>query len=47
MTILISLTIQDSIPVGCVPPTCQLYVFRWPPLDVSTGGGEHVWTSVQ
>ena len=26
---------QDSIPVACVPPTCQLYMFCWPPLDVS------------
>ena len=23
---------QDSIPVGCVPPACQMYVFWWPPL---------------
>ena len=28
---------QDSISVGCVPPTCQLYLFWWPPLDVSGG----------
>ena len=30
---------QDSIPVGCVPPACQPYVFWWPPLDVSKGAG--------
>ena len=29
---------QDSIPVGCVLPACLLYVFPWPPLDVSTSG---------
>ena len=29
---------QDSIPVGRIPPACQLYVFLWPPLDVSTSG---------
>ena len=28
---------QDSIPVGCVPPTCQPYVFHWLPLYVTTG----------
>ena len=33
---------QDSTPVGCVPPACQPYVFRWPPLGVSTGGGPQV-----
>ena len=26
---------QESIPVGCVLPACQPYVFRWPPLGVS------------
>ena len=30
---------QENIPVECVPPVCQLYVFQWPPLDASTGGG--------
>ena len=30
---------QESIPVGCVLPTCQPYVFQWPPLGVSTGRG--------
>ena len=25
---------QESIPVGCVPPACQLYMFRRPPLIV-------------
>ena len=30
---------QDSIPAECVPPAWQPYVFRWPRLDVSTGGG--------
>ena len=29
---------QESIPVGCVPPTCQLYVFWWRLLGVSTMG---------
>ena len=24
--------IQESNPVGCVPPACQPYVFWWPPL---------------
>ena len=28
---------QGSIPVGCLPPTCQLYVFQWLPRDVSMG----------
>ena len=31
--------IEDSIPVGCVPPACQPHVFRWLPLDVSPAGG--------
>ena len=30
---------QNSIPVGCVLPAYQPYVFRWRPLDVSTVGG--------
>ena len=30
---------NDNIPVGCVPPACQLYAFWWPPLDFSTSGG--------
>ena len=30
---------QNSIPVGCVPPASQPYVFWWPPPDVSTSGG--------
>ena len=29
---------HDSIPVEWVLPACQPYMFRWPPLDVSTGG---------
>ena len=30
---------QESIPVGCVPTTCKLYMFfLWPPLGVSTMG---------
>ena len=29
-------TRQDS--VGCIPTACQLSVFQWPPLDISTGG---------
>ena len=28
---------QESIPVGCVPSACQLYVLQ-KPLDVSPGG---------
>ena len=28
---------QNSIPVGCVPSTCQSYNFRLPPLDVRMG----------
>ena len=31
-------TEQDSIPVGCIPPASQPYVFWWSLLDVSTGG---------
>ena len=31
---------QDSIPVGCVPPASQPYVFSWPPLAVSKVGGQ-------
>ena len=27
---------QGSIPVGCVPPACQLYVFQLPSLEFST-----------
>ena len=34
-----TLSQQDSIPVGYVPPAYQPYVFWWPPLAVSTGGG--------
>ena len=26
---------QESIP-GCILPACLLYMFQWPPLDVST-----------
>ena len=26
---------QGSIPLGCVLPTCQPYMFWWPPLSVS------------
>ena len=40
--------VQESIPVGCVPPACQPYMFWWPPLGVSSGGWvfsdrSHVW----
>ena len=31
--------LQESIPVGGLPPTCQPYVFWWPSLGVSTSGG--------
>ena len=27
--------IQESIGVGCVPPACEPYVFRWPSLGVN------------
>ena len=39
---------QEIIPVGCVVPACQLYVFQYPP-DVNTGGSssEQVWTDLQ
>ena len=30
---------RESILVGCVPPACQPYVFRWPPLNISMGWG--------
>ena len=30
--------------VGCVPPACQPYVFRWPPLVVGKGVGPEVNT---
>ena len=32
---------QESIPVGCVVPTFQPYVFWWLPLAVSTSGGQY------
>ena len=31
---------QATIPVGYVPAAYQLYVFRWPPQDISTGSGK-------
>ena len=39
---------QESIPVGCVPPTYRPYTFRCPP-DVSTRGSssEQLWTGYQ
>ena len=35
---------EESIPVGCVPPACQPYIFWWLLLGVSTsrGGGRHL-----
>ena len=32
---------QESIPVGCVPPTWKPYMLQvqWPPPDVVLGGG--------
>ena len=30
---------QESIPVGCVPPACKLYVFQRPPPDVTVRRG--------
>ena len=35
---------QESIPVGCVLPACQPYLFWWTPLGVSTGGGRGTYT---
>ena len=36
---------QDNIPVGCVPPACQPYVFRWLSLDVSpVWGGSYTYS---
>ena len=41
---------QESISVGCVPPACQPYVFRWLPLRTGGKGegevswNEQVWT---
>ena len=32
-------TKEESIPVGCIQPACQLNVLWWLPLGVSTGGG--------
>ena len=29
--------LQESVPVGYVPPACQSYMFWWPPLGISTG----------
>ena len=34
---------QESIRVGCVPPTCQPYLFQWLPPGVRTGGGWQVY----
>ena len=43
---------QDTIPVACLLPAWQPYVFMKPPLDVRTVGGgrsssEQVWTGLQ
>ena len=40
---------QEGIPVGCVPPAWKLYMLKWPPPDVTSGGlsSEHVWTGLQ
>ena len=37
--------LDPPMPVECVSPSCNIYVFRWPPLGVSTGWGrfEHVF----
>ena len=35
---------QENIPVGCVLPACQPYLFWWTPLGVSTGGGRGTYT---
>ena len=34
---------QESIPVGCVQPACQLYMFWWLPLGVTSGGSTNPW----
>ena len=26
---------QESIPIGCVPPACKLYMLKWSPPDVT------------
>ena len=31
--------VQESIPVGCAPPTWKPYTFQWPPPDVAPGKG--------
>ena len=36
---------QGSIPVGCVPPACQLYVLQWAS-DISTVGGGVLYSEV-
>ena len=28
--------------MGCLPSTCQLYMFQWPPVDITTAGGRGV-----
>ena len=41
---------QESIALGCILSICQPYIFRWPPVGVSTDGeggrssSEQVWT---
>ena len=30
--------VNTLIPVGCIPPACQPYMFWWLPLGISTGG---------
>ena len=34
---------QESIPVGCMLPTCQLIVLQWRSLEVSTCGESCPW----
>ena len=45
-------TLQDSIPVGCMPPAWKSYIlqFQLPSLDITPGGrssNEQVWTGLQ
>ena len=41
---LVNRIFKQSIPVGCVPPACILYMLQWPPPDVTPGG---LWSDVQ
>ena len=38
---------QESIPAGSVPPACQLHMFWWLTLGVSSGVSTHPWDTHQ